>query len=126
MSNKTLGQFADELSDDREEIRRLQTKLDDAKRAFATKQESALERMTEEGTIKVTGTKATITVSIQTVANIKDWEKYYRYIKQHNAFHLLERRPASKAWREEVEIRRGKPVPGSEGFEKRTLNLRNV
>jgi len=126
MSTKTLGQFADELSDDREDIRRLQTKLDEAKKAFKTKEAAALERMGEEGTLKVTGTKATITVSIQTLANIKDWEKYYRYIKQHNAFHLLERRPASKAWREEVEIRRGKPVPGSEGFEKRTLNLRNV
>ena len=83
-------------------------------------------RMKEEGALRVTGSKATISVSINTVPSVEDWEKFYRYVRKHKAFHLLERRPASKAWREEVENRRGRPVPGTKGFEKSTLNLRNT
>jgi hypothetical protein len=82
--------------------------------------------MKDEGVLKITGHEATVSVSINTVASVKDWDKFYKYIRKNDAFHLLERRPASKAWREEVEIRRGKVVPGTEGFEKRTLNLRKT
>lgn len=123
MTDQTLAELGDELCTNRDAIRDLDNKLKALKRSFREKEEKILDRMQEEGALKVTGQSATISVSINTVASVKDWDKFYRYIKQHNAFHLLERRPASKAWREEVEIRRGKPVPGSEGFEKRTLNL---
>jgi len=90
MSKKTLGQFADELAEDREYIRRIEKTLEVAKHEFKEKQDSALTRMQEEGTLKVTGTKATITLSIQTVANVKDWEKFYRYIKQHSSLRLAD------------------------------------
>ncbi len=120
----TLAELGDALSADRDVIRALDAKLKDLKRVFREKEEKILERMKEEGVLAITGHEATASVSINTVASIKDWDKFYKYIKKNNAFHLLERRPASKAWREEVEIRRGKVVPGTEGFEKRTLNLR--
>lgn len=126
MTQRSLAVLADELSNDRDEIRRLQDTIDKKKRAFKEKEERILARMKTENALRVTGEKATISISITTVPNIKDWDKFYRYVQKHKAFHLLERRPASKAWREEVENRRGKAVPGTEGFEKRTLNLRNT
>jgi len=126
MTQRSLAILADELSNDRDEIRRLQDTIDKKKRAFKEKEERILARMKTENALRVTGEKATISISITTVPNIKDWDKFYRYVQKHKAFHLLERRPASKAWREEVENRRGKAVPGTEGFEKRTLNLRNT
>jgi hypothetical protein len=126
MSELTLAELSDALSDDRDAIRTIDEKLKTLKSAYREKEQKILERMKEEGALRVTGQKATISVSVNTVANVKDWDKFYRYIKKNDAFHLLERRPASKAWREEVENRRGKVVPGTEGFEKRTLNLRNT
>ena len=126
MAEKTLGDISDELHFEREEIRKLGELLERKKKSFKEKEKRALDRMKEAGVLSITGAHATMSVSEVTVPSIEDWKKYYRYIKQHNAFHLLERRPASKAWREEVENRRGKPVPGSKGFEKRTLNLRNT
>lgn len=126
MVDKTLGEISDELHFEREEIRKLGETLERKKKAFKERETRALARMKEEGILRVTGKHATMSVSTVTVPSVKDWEKFYRYIKQHKAFHLLERRPASKAWREEVENRRGKVVPGTEGFEKDTLNLRNT
>lgn len=126
MSQKSLAEIADELSADREELRKLQDAIDKKKRSYAEKMERALARMKEEKTLRVTGERATMSVSLTTVPQVKDWDKFYRYIKKADAFHLLERRPAAKAWREEVENRRGKLVPGTEGFEKSTLNLRNT
>lgn len=126
MTQKTLPQMADDLSADRDEIRKLSDTLERKKRSFKEKEERVLARMKKEGALRVTGTKATISVSTNTVPSVKDWKKFYRYVKQHDAFHLLERRPASKAWREEVENRRGRPVPGTKGFEKDTLNLRDT
>jgi hypothetical protein len=126
MARKTLGVISDELHLEREEIRRLNTELEKKKDAYGKKELAALERMNKEGTSKVTGEFATMSISITTVPQINDWNKYYAYITRNKAFHLLERRPAAKAWREAVEERRGKPIPGATGFEKHKLNLRNL
>ncbi len=126
MTDATLAELGDELNADREEIRDVDTKLKALKKSFREKEEMILARMKDEGALKVTGQEATISVSVQTLANIEDWDKFYDYIWEEKAFHLLERRPASKAWREEVEIRHGEMVPGTKGFEKRTLNLRST
>lgn len=126
MPKLTLAELGDELSAERDEIRVREVDLKALKSSFRAKEEIILERMKDEGVLKITGHEATVSVSINTVASVKDWDKFYKYIRKNDAFHLLERRPASKAWREEVEIRRGKVVPGTEGFEKRTLNLRKT
>lgn len=126
MATKPLGLISDELHLEREEIRDLTSSLEKLKKAYKIREEKALERMEKEGTTKVTGELATMSVSVTTVPNAADWEKVYRYIAKNKAFHLLERRLAAKAWREEVESRRGQSIPGVEGFEKRTLLLRNL
>lgn len=126
MTDATLAMQADLLAADRAVIRDLDSKLKDLKKHYREKEEKIIEQMVEEGALKVSGHEATISMSVNTVATVKDWDAFYEYIRKEDAFHLLERRPASKPWREEVEIRRGEAVPGVEGFEKRTLNLRST
>lgn len=126
MTETTLAMQADLLAADRAVIRELDDRLKALKKSYREKEEKILAQMQEEGALKVTGFEATISLSIQTVASVKDWDAFYDYILEEKAFHLLERRPASKPWREEVEIRHGQAVPGVEGFEKRTLNLRST
>jgi hypothetical protein len=123
--DKSLGEISDELHLDREKIRSVSKQLKELEKAYAEKVEKALQRMQDDGVQRVTGAHATMSLSVNTVPNIEDWDKFYRYVKKNDAFHLLERRPAAKAWREEVENRRGKLVPGTKGFEKVTLLLRN-
>lgn len=45
---------------------------------------------------------------------VKDWPAFYAYIKKHDAFELLERRPGKAAVKERWED--GKEVPGVEKF----------
>lgn len=126
MAKKTMGQITDELQIMREEIRDLEKVVKKKKAVFDAAVEKALARMEEEGTSKVTGEMATMSISVNNVPNIGNWNKFYQYIKRNNAFHLLERRPAAKPCREELEARRNRAIPGVEWFEKRTLNLRNL
>lgn len=124
--DKSLGEISDELHHDREAIRALTKQLKELEKKYAEKVERAIARMHEDGVQRITGSHATMSLSVNTVPQVEDWDKLYRYVKKHDAFHLLERRPAAKAWREEVENRRGKLVPGTKGFEKVTLLLRNT
>jgi len=46
--------------------------------------------------------------------SVKDWNKLYEYIKDNDAFELLERRPGKVAFRERWE--NGEVIPGVEQF----------
>lgn len=56
------------------------------------------------------------------VPNVEDWDAFYKYILDHKAMHLLERRPAVLAWREMYET--GETIPGTVPFEKISLGKR--
>lgn len=58
------------------------------------------------------------------VPQIEDWNAFYEHVHQNRAFHLLERRPAVRAWREEYEG--GNTIPGTEPFEKISLGKRTT
>jgi len=64
----------------------------------------------------------TVFVQHQFVPSVDNWDDFYDYIYSTRSFHLLERRPATKAWRELLEG--GELVPGTESFEKITLGKR--
>jgi hypothetical protein len=57
----------------------------------------------------------TIYISPQVVPRVVDWDKFYGYIKETEAFHMLERRPSRAAFRELHEAH--KAVPGVEAVE---------
>lgn len=48
------------------------------------------------------------------VPHVKEWDKFYQYIKQNDAFDLLERRPGKLACKERWDA--GEIVPGVEKF----------
>lgn len=64
----------------------------------------------------------TASITETVVASVKDWDAFYRFIHQHEAFHLLERRPANAAYRELLQ--HGQTIPGVISFTKRGLSFR--
>jgi len=64
----------------------------------------------------------TATITEEVVPQIDDWDTYYAYIKDNDAWHLLQRRPAAAAFRELHEA--GEVVPGASAFVKRSISLR--
>jgi hypothetical protein len=58
------------------------------------------------------------------VPAVKDWSKLYDYIKQNNAFELLEKRPGRLACKERWE--HGEIIPGVEQFPSYSLSKEGV
>jgi hypothetical protein len=122
----TLGARIDQLNEIREKIRVLESQAKELKESKSLLEDDILEQMSKEGITKSTGTTASVSVSTTVVPQVEDWDKFYTYILRQKAFHLLERRAASAAWREEVEARKGKHLPGVSPFTKTALNLRSL
>lgn len=68
--------------------------------------------------------RTTISMSEEVVPAVKDWEALYAFIHEHHAYHLLQRRAASAAWRELYES--GTEIPGTEPFTQVKLNIRSA
>ena len=87
---------------------------------------TALETLDEQGISKASGKIGTISVKETTVAHVIDWDKVYNFILRSKAFHLMQRRISDGAFREQLDIRKGKRIPGIDSFVKRGINLRNL
>lgn len=63
----------------------------------------------------------TVSRSELLVPRMVDWDKFTKYVRRKNAFHLLEQRPAAKACREVYE--QGLGVPGTESFTRKSIRI---
>ena len=70
--------------------------------------------------------KHKILLSKSIVPTVKDWDKVYQYILDEDKLHLLTKSIKAAAFREEVELREGKEIPGVEPFEKITLSVKEI
>ncbi len=80
--------------------------------------------MKDDDTESTGNDAATASIRKTVVAQVTDWEKFYRYIHKNKAFYLIQKRVSDAAWRETLEGRKNRPIPGTEPFTKIGLNLR--
>lgn len=118
----TPGQDIDALFELREKKRKLEASIKDLEGQAALIEERLMESMDQSGIEKMTGSKASVSISTTTVANVEDWDAFLAWIYKTKNGHLLQRRVSDAAWREMVEIK--KVVPGTQPFTKKRLNLR--
>lgn len=71
--------------------------------------------MDKDDLLKFATPQGTIYISPQVAPKVVDWDAFYRYIEEHQAFHMLERRPSRAAFRDLYEAH--KTVPGVEAVE---------
>lgn len=121
-----IGAMVDRLFELREEMR-----AHEAKAKVVREEKTALEleimgiMRDDQALEKITGHKATVTISRLIVPQAKDWKKVERFILANKALYLYERRISGQAFRELMDERGPKkPIPGIEPFEKVSLNLR--
>jgi hypothetical protein len=124
----TLEQMADKAHTLRAKYRAANTKAEELKREYDMYATQILDKIKAENlhASLIRGKKAAISLKVSVVPTVKDWTKAHRFIKMNNALHLLERRISSAAFKEELEIRKGRPIPGIEKFEKETLSLTSL
>ena len=120
-----LGRTVNELHTRREKIREIEANLNVLKKEYSELSETAMDAMEEANLDQVRGSKATLSIKKTDVANVKDWDKVYNYIHRHKAYHLMFRRIADAAFREELELIGKRGIPGIEIFTRRTAGLLN-
>lgn len=123
----TLGELIDNMWALREERVAADAVVDGIKAKIAAVEAQIDERMEAEGMTKATGTKATVSFTFTTIADVQGdggWTKLYAYIKKTGYWHLLHRRVTDAAYKELLEA--GKKVPGVEPFTKKRINLRTI
>jgi hypothetical protein len=120
----TMGALIDSIWAAREEKRRLDAQVKKTEAAIAELQTQLMERMEAEGTDKAQGSKASVTISKNVVANVTDWDELWPYIAKNKFYGLVQRRVNDLAYRELLDL--GKKVPGVEPFTKRALNVRSL
>ena len=118
----TLGDKIDEMYALREKKRELETSIKDLEGRIATIESELMESMAAQGVDKMTGARASVSISTTTVAAVEDWDSFLAYIYKNKFGHLLQRRVSDPAYRELIEA--GKKVPGVQPFSKQRLNLR--
>ncbi len=125
MSKVNLGRAVNDLHTRREKIREVESTLNALKKDYAELADIAMDEMESLGLDQVRGTKATLSVKKTDVANVNDWDKVYNYIHRHKAYHLMFRRLSDASFREELELRGKRGIPGVEIFTRRSAGLLN-
>jgi hypothetical protein len=120
----TLGKAIDDLYQLREQIREINAKLKPLEEAKKSAEETILGLLDAQGVDKSSGKLATASISETVVAQIEDFDSIWAFARKSNTPQLFERRIANAPFRELLEQRKGKPIPGLQSFTKRTLNLR--
>lgn len=81
-----------------------------------------LRQMDEQGSTRVATDSGTAIKTKTILPVVDDWDALYEYVKANDAFHLLQRRVSSPAFREILE--NGEVLPGVHAFEKSDISLR--
>jgi len=123
--NTNLGRLVNDLHTRREKIRKIEAELNELKKGYSELADTVMDSMEELKLDQIRGTKVTLSIKKTDVANVKDWDKVYNYIHRHKAWHLMFRRIADAAFREELELRGKRGIPGIEIFTRRSAGLLN-
>jgi hypothetical protein len=81
-------------------------------------------KLDEVGSSMARGQRGSASISEQEVFQIGDAENFFRYLADNQAWHLVQRRPASNAIKELKAM--GEEVPGITSFVKRSISLRKI
>ena len=118
----TLADLANRRDALRERKRELEAEVKSIDKALAENELLIIERLDEMGVNKFAVGKLSFSISENTVGNVEDWDQVHAYIRDNNAFHLVQRRLANAAYKELLDM--GEELPGVVPFNKRSLNFR--
>lgn len=115
----TLANTRDSL---REQKRLLEAEIKTLDAQLSANEQEIIELADDLGLDRFAVGKLTFSISEQTVGNVEDWDDLYQFIRDNNAFYLLQRRLANAAYKEMLDS--GSALPGVVPFTKRSLNMR--
>lgn len=121
---KTIGACADLLYQLREERKVAQKVVDEIESKEKALKEHIINTLPKSETTGVAGKMARVTVVTKEVPQIKDYDKFFAYVKKTGDFDLLQRRLSVEAVNARIDAK--KKVPGIEMFSAVTVSLNKV
>lgn len=122
-----LGNMIDLMWALREKRKVAEAEVEKLKAEIAAIEVEVDKQMEADGITKASGTKATLSFSYTTIADVQGdegWKLLYPYIAKNKFWHLLHKRVSDSAYAELLEA--GKKVPGVLPFTKKRINLRTI
>ncbi len=120
---RTLGEKINDLVDQRAKYRVMKKKADELYEEYQKQCGEIMADMKTAKVEKATGTKGTVSLSSTDIAHVIEWDKVYNFILRSKSFELMQRRISDGAYRELLEKRKGKLLPGIKTFEKKGISL---
>lgn len=124
MAKRNPGAVIAELHSIRTQITEQGKVVDALKAKRDTIELELLALLKEQGVVRTATQTHTASITEDVVASVVDWDAFYKYMARENKLYMLQRRPSNTAYRDELDAREGKPIPGVESFTKRGISLR--
>lgn len=124
MTNDSIGIHIKRLHAIREEKRAIEKELKAVEERYKHLERHIMELLDKDEVTRAACKEASVGITESVHPSVEDWDKFYEYIHDNEAFYLLERRPASRACREMFELQT--PIPGVVPFTKRKLTLTSL
>lgn len=121
---QTLGECADLLYDTRAQRLELQKQVDLLASHESQLKAHIIESLPKENAIGIAGKVAKVTLATKSVAQVKDWGEFYKYVQSTGEFDLMQRRVSDAAIKERWEA--GDEIPGVDPFSFTTLSINKV
>ena len=121
---QTFGAMIDEMYEIRTQKQALESKAKKFGEQMKLLEASIITRLDEDETTMSRGKAASAILTEQEVPKVEDWDEFYKYIQENEAFHLLQRRVSTAAARETLEA--GETICGVSTFTKRAISLRKI
>lgn len=122
MSKPTLGELANKLFEIRARKKVAEAVVENIGKEYAEAEKALMEAADEQQTTTGKGSLASFSIGERVVPQVKDWAAFYKFIKKHDYYHLLERRPSVTGCRELFDTKGA--IPGVEKFTMRKVNLK--
>lgn len=124
LQHLTLADLATMRDDLRTQLKTVQDEEKRLKALLDENEDLIIAQLDAQGVTRSGVGPYSMSISLTTVGNVEDWDQVYGFIRENDAFHLLQRRLANAAYNELREG--GEAVPGVVPFEKRSLNFRKT
>lgn len=121
---KALAACADLLYTTRNERLKIEKQAEELKKQEVLLQEHIIATLPKSQATGVAGKLARVTIVQKIKPTVKDWDKFYAYVKKNGTFEMLQRRLSDKAIEERWENK--KTVPGVEPFTVTTVSVNKV
>lgn len=120
----TLGQLIEHREQLRDQKRALAAELKDVDADLYANEGAILDALDTAGLEHAKINGVSVSISEQQMPNVEDWDKLYKFIKDNDAFYMLQRRVSTGPYREMLTM--GEEVPGVQPYTQRKVNMRSA